>query len=99
MRVYLADFRARFHDVRPAHAAWAPLYDPDDYSASQVLTRRLLDAGSNGVVYRSVRDPGGECLACFRPALVRQRARRRPLRVSLGRASRSGDSEALTVYT
>ena len=71
MRVYLADFRARFHDVRPAHAAWAPLYDPDDYSASQVLTKRLLDTGSNGVVYRSVRDPGGECLACFRPALVR----------------------------
>jgi len=71
MRVYLADFRARFHDVRPAHAAWAPLYDPGDYSASQVLTKRLVDAGSNGVVYRSVRDPGGECLACFRPALVR----------------------------
>jgi len=57
--------------VRPAHAAWAPLYDPGDYSASQALTRRLLDEGSNGVVYRSVRDPAGECLACFRPTLVR----------------------------
>lgn len=71
MRVYLADFRARFHDVRPPSRAWAPLYDPDSYGESQSLARSLLQAGSNGVVYRSVRDPGGECLACFRPALVR----------------------------
>ncbi|MGE5813463.1 MAG: RES family NAD+ phosphorylase, partial [Acidobacteriota bacterium] len=31
---------------------------------------RLLASGSNGVVYPSVRDPGGQCLACFRPRLV-----------------------------
>ena len=54
-----------------AIAAWAPLYDPDDYSESQALARQLLQAGSNGVVYRSVRDPEGECIACFRPPLVR----------------------------
>jgi len=71
MRVYLADFRARFHDVRPRKRAWTALYDPDDYSASQAFGRRLLEAGSNGVVYRSVRDSDGECLACFRPSLVR----------------------------
>ena len=72
MRVYLADFSARFHDVRRVRGALArSVYDPDDYSASQALARRLLEAGSNGVVYHSVRDPGGECLACFRPRLVR----------------------------
>jgi len=71
MRVYLADFRARFHDVRPANRAWVPLYDPDDYSEPQALARQLLQAGSNGLVYRSVRDPEGECIACFRPPLVR----------------------------
>lgn len=71
MRVNLADFRARFHDVRAQRRAWKPLYDPDDYSAGQALGRALLDHGSNGVVYRSVRDPAGECLACFRPAQVR----------------------------
>jgi hypothetical protein len=71
MRVYLADFRARFHDVRPPSRAWMPLYDPDDYSESQALARQLLQAGSNGLVYRSVRDPEGECIACFRPPLVR----------------------------
>jgi hypothetical protein len=71
MRVYLADFRARFHDLRPTNRAWAPLYDPDDYGESQALARQLLQAGANGIVYRSVRDPAGECLACFRPPLVR----------------------------
>jgi hypothetical protein len=71
MRVYLADFRARFHDLRPQRRAWADCYDPDDYAAGQSVGRRLLEAGSNGIVYRSVRHSGGECLACFRPALVR----------------------------
>jgi hypothetical protein len=70
MRVYLADFRGRFHDLRPVNPGWDRLYDPDDYSASQALGRQLLDAGSNGIVYRSVRNPGGECIACFRPRLV-----------------------------
>ena len=71
MRVYLADFRSRFHDVRARDERYAALYDPDDYAASQLLAARLLEAGSNGIVYRSVRDPGGECVACFRPAMVR----------------------------
>lgn len=71
MRVYLADFRSRFHDIREDRRGWVPLYSPTDYSASQAFGRQLLESGSNGVVYRSVRDPGGECLACFRPAHVR----------------------------
>jgi RES domain-containing protein len=70
LRLFHADFSAAFHDVRPSSRAFAPLYRPDDYSPSQALARELLDAGSNGVVYRSVRHDGGECLACFRPPLV-----------------------------
>jgi hypothetical protein len=69
MRLYVADFSARFHDIRAS--ADAAIYDPDDYSASQRLARDLLQAGSNGVVYRSVRQPPGQCIACFRPPLVR----------------------------
>jgi hypothetical protein len=71
MRVYLADFRARFHDIRLPSRSWTTLYNPDDYAASQAFAQRLLESGSNGIVYRSVRDSEGECLACFRPALVR----------------------------
>jgi RES domain len=70
MRLYHADFRAAFHDIRPRRRAFAPLYDPASYAVSQRLGRQLLDQGSNGIVYRSVRHDGGECLACFRPKLV-----------------------------
>jgi hypothetical protein len=69
MRLYWSDFSTRFHDIRGADAP--ALYDPDDYSASQRFARQLLSTGSNGLVYRSVRHPGGECVACFRPRLVK----------------------------
>ena len=70
MRAYLADFNARFVDVRSAPSP-PGASDPDSYVASQRFARTVLDSGGNGIVYRSVRDPRGECLACFRPALVR----------------------------
>ena len=34
------------------------------------LAHSLLRGGSNGVVFRSVRYPGNDCIACFRPKLV-----------------------------
>jgi hypothetical protein len=71
MRVYIADFSARFHDVRGARRTRPDLYDPSSYAASQPFGRAVLDSGGNGIVYDSVRDPSGECVACFRPPLVR----------------------------
>jgi hypothetical protein len=70
MRQYLADFNTEFHDIRGDDPAFAPLYLPDSYEASQAFAVGLRAAGSNGVLFRSVRHPGGECVACFRPRLV-----------------------------
>jgi hypothetical protein len=70
MRQYLADFDAEFHDVSGDGSAFAALHDADSYEAAQALGRELFAAGSNGIIYRSVRHPGGRCLVCFRPALV-----------------------------
>jgi RES domain-containing protein len=66
---YLADFRGSFHDLRHVGktAAWL---DPHSYVASQALAVRLLEHGSQGVVYPSVRHQPGTCLACLRPAAV-----------------------------
>ena len=65
----LADFTATFHDLRGQ-----PRYDaclsPSSYIESQTLAERLLDGGSLGIIYPSVRRSGGTNLACFRPALV-----------------------------
>jgi hypothetical protein len=43
---------------------------PQCYGPGQVLARALLNGGSNGIVYPSVRRRGYLCIACFRPALV-----------------------------
>jgi hypothetical protein len=66
---YLADFSAPFHDLRRATGFRAYL-QPRSYLASQALAERLLDEGSLGLVYPSVRQDSGSCLACFRPPLV-----------------------------
>ena len=66
---YLADVTADLHDLRRPRAYRAYL-DPRSYVESQALAERLLEAGSLGVVYPSVRHRGGTCIACFRPALV-----------------------------
>ena len=66
---YLADFSASFHDLR-RRRGFRSCLDPDSYVDSQALAEELLEEGSLGVVYPSVRRSGGTCLACFRPALV-----------------------------
>lgn len=71
---YLADFRAEFHDLRLDGLAGpidrANVLSPVSYAASQALAAQLLQAGSAGIVYPSVRRSGGICIACFRPVLV-----------------------------
>ena len=67
---YTADFTAEFHDLRTEAPELRGSLNPDTYVESQALAERLLDAGSLGVVYPSVRHAGGTCIACFRPALV-----------------------------
>jgi RES domain-containing protein len=65
----LADFNASFHDIRDARG-FATCLDPGSYVASQELANTLLELGSMGIVYPSVRAKAGTNLACFRPALV-----------------------------
>ena len=65
----LADFTSTFHDLR-GNEAYAECLATDSYIASQRLAAELLEAGSMGIIYPSVRRPEGTNLACFRPALV-----------------------------
>jgi hypothetical protein len=66
---YLADFSAELHDIR-GDKRHRDALAPDSYLASQQLAQDLLDSGSLGIIYPSVRRRKGTCLACFRPALV-----------------------------
>jgi RES domain-containing protein len=66
---YLADFSGEFHDLRRAKR-FAACLDPASYVSSQTLAEKLLESGSPGVIYPSVRHRRGTCLACFDPKRV-----------------------------
>lgn len=67
MRVLLVDLHQHLHDIRGMRSQRPALYAPDDYGAAQALANRLRTQSSWGIAYDSVRHPGGECAALFRP--------------------------------
>ena len=71
MRLLAVDAAGRVSDLRHVSQSAPRILDPDDYGASQALGRSLRAAGALGVLYPSVRDPGGECLGAFRTTLLR----------------------------
>jgi hypothetical protein len=71
-RLYAATIEGDFDDIRP-RSMRSKLYAaaPDDYGYSQRYAHRLYARNRvDGIVYRSVRRPGGECVAAFRPRSV-----------------------------
>ena len=66
---YLADFRCQLHDLRGLSEG-DPILSPTSYVESQKLAEKLFGTGSLGLIYSSVRDAQGTCIACFRPTLV-----------------------------
>ena len=66
-REIVLDASAQLHDLRDRNAALGDVFLPDDYSAGQALGSQLRAAGSEGVVYPSVRYPDGECVGLFYP--------------------------------
>ncbi|CAN0502921.1 unnamed protein product, partial [Scytosiphon promiscuus] len=60
---------ARLHDLRD-QAAFAHCLAPEEFSQSQRLARDLRANVSDGFVYPSVPEAGGECIAAFSPDVV-----------------------------
>jgi len=67
LRLITATLDAPLHDLRRLRGEAASVYDPVHYGAAQALGRSLREAGSWGVLYRSVRHRGGLCAGLFRP--------------------------------
>lgn len=73
-RALLVRMEGRFADIRAkvkARAPWSAIYAPDSWTAAQTLGNRLRDAGYPGLVYGSLRNPGGACAAVFDPNTLR----------------------------
>lgn len=65
------DVSGRLHDLRGGRPVFAPVLAADDYGPSQALGAHLHGAGSDGVVYPSIRRTGGECVGLFYPDLAK----------------------------
>lgn len=69
MREYISETVLPLDDIR----ARVDLHSPDinSYVQTQMFARESKKAGSNGLRFNSVRYPGGECIACFKPKALK----------------------------
>jgi hypothetical protein len=79
MRVYVTNLDGDLHDLRGQKATQPLVYHNDNYAAGHQLAKMLRNEGSNGIVYDSVRQKGGECVAVFRPRLLSKARQERHL--------------------
>jgi len=70
MRELMSEIDAEVYDLRGLREPHPELYDPESYAASQPFGEALRGAGSNGIVYASVRRPSGTNLVVYRPSLL-----------------------------
>jgi hypothetical protein len=69
-REIVIDIDGRLHDLRGARPGVAAALDPSDYGEAQALAEQLRRGASEGLIYPSVRNPGGECAGLFYPDLA-----------------------------
>lgn len=72
MRAYVANVMGVFHDIRRMKQMLKGVYSQKDgdYMASQAFGRKVWLENSKGIVYLSVRDAGGQCVAVFDPECI-----------------------------
>jgi hypothetical protein len=74
MREFVADIDCTLVELRGQQKSRPELYDPDGYNAGQAFGVGLrwpaTGDGENGIVYDSVRRPGGTNVCIFRPSLI-----------------------------
>lgn len=68
MRVYKGHVIKEFYDIRDK--LYQAFHNPNSYAESQPFGKKLREQSAWGVVYPSVRDESGECIAALRPPAV-----------------------------
>jgi len=69
MRCYKGVAAVALQDIRGS--GFDHLHRPDSWKEGQGYGAEIKQRNSWGLWYRSVRDPGGECIAAFRPKAIR----------------------------
>ena len=72
MRIWVGNIQKPLFDITGPE--YEELHDdaprPEDHPKAQAFAKQLRGEGAWGLYYRSVRHPGGECIAAFRPPTV-----------------------------
>ncbi|PIE40573.1 MAG: hypothetical protein CSA49_07735 [Gammaproteobacteria bacterium] len=66
MRCYHCVVNADLVDVRDDRK----VHEPDSFIYAQALAEKLKRQNEQGILYRSVRHPGGQCIAALRPSAL-----------------------------
>lgn len=69
MRLYTGEIQRDLHDGLEGRLP-DDVLNPEDYTVSQQWGAELREIGSYGLMYPSVRHPGGLCAALFRPPAI-----------------------------
>lgn len=65
-RAYLANLDGLYRDIRGRGGEFPALYAPADYSAGQAFGEEVRASTDHGILYDSVRHPGGQNAVCYR---------------------------------
>jgi RES domain-containing protein len=71
MRLYTVEAQGEVVDLREAGRADPRIIDPDDYAYAQGIGRAMRKEDAHGILYPSVRQPGGEALAALRTPILK----------------------------
>jgi hypothetical protein len=71
VRLYSVKAKGQVADLREASRTDPRIVDPDNYGYAQGIGRTLRSEGALGILYPSVRQSGGQCLAALRTGLLK----------------------------
>lgn len=94
-RAYHATILGAHVDLRGRAGAHGDLLDPSDYRASQAFAEARRAAGSDGILWDSLRRAGGVSLAALRPSLVTEVMQGEHCEITVAPASRTIDVRLL----
>ena len=72
MGLYSVKVNGEVVDLRLAVIYEPALMDPNDYAYAHKIGRKIREEGAQGIIYPSVRQPGGECVAALRSGILQQ---------------------------
>lgn len=94
-RTYAHSLLGEFDDI----LGWdrrPEIYAPDSYAASQKFGETLRRAGSDGIIYDSVRHEGGICVCAYRPSKIVEVTQTEHYEISVSTADRRIEARLLT---